>query len=160
MKDSKGSGVDRRKQIRYQTDDPAEVVLPPHGHSQRGIILNVSYSGVQVEIPIGAEVGAQIEILTGNTSIYGEVRNCKPVGNSFHVGVQIQDVFFVKPPSADEHVDHDHLALYASGRGLTILAVIMIQRHLAGCPKCNGDLEEIAQVLRLTQSSPPKSDHQ
>jgi hypothetical protein len=54
-------------------------------------VLNVSRDGLLLRTLVFAQVGTVIQIRLKTKFVLGEVRHCTPVGNIFHVGVQILD---------------------------------------------------------------------
>jgi len=149
-----------RKEARYPTNDQASVsVAPQHSQKRPCKILNVSRSGLQLELAEALTVHIVVEVaiiggVSGGVIIFGEVRYCRQVGDVFHAGVEIQDAVFGKALTTD-HIDEDRLSLYASGVGLTSGEVLRIKMHLERCPQCIAALAEVSQINRRLHAKTP-----
>jgi anti-sigma factor RsiW len=88
------SPAERRRAHRVPTNDPAllKLIYPNVSDPLPARILDVSQSGLKVEVPLLLEPGATVEILMGRAVAIAEVRYCVKVGATFHAGVLIQDV--------------------------------------------------------------------
>ena len=87
--------LEKRREHRYSTNDPAEVkVLPSDGVVLMATIVDVSRSGVGIEIERPLPKSTRVEIGSPDHKrvIFGEVRYCKPAGARFHIGVLIEGV--------------------------------------------------------------------
>lgn len=106
-----------RKEPRYPTNDKVRVFLLPCRKEQPAAILNVSKSGVQLELTASLPPQATIEILASDgLAIFGEVRYCRPAGTVYHAGVHIHDTIFTPRPG---HIPEDSLLLYTKAHGLS-----------------------------------------
>jgi len=133
--------ADKRKEPRYPTNDRVAInLLPLRNQSLRATILNVSRSGLQLEVSEEIAVGTIVEVLTpAKFAAIGEVRYCRPWGTTFRAGVRVDDA--ILPPSeARRHMTDDELSLYNAGRGLTASQVIHATKHLSNCAACRDRL--------------------
>ena len=139
---------DRRREARYQTNDPAEVEVLRGGTGQlQGTIVDVSRSGLRLHVSEALGRGIDLKIrLGGQLVIFGQVRYFRRVDSGFQVGVAITDVFFAHP-SSSEHVHDDDLGLYLAGKGLSVPKVMRLKDHLAGCTYCARRLDETHWLL-------------
>lgn len=146
--------ADRRTEIRYPAQDPAELeLLPGPSEPMFGTILDVSRSGLRVVIPRRIDVGAQVQVKLHNNVIFGEVRYCRAISGAFHAGLRIKDL--VRPAgSQNRHIADDALSLYAVGKGLSIPEVIDIREHLGRCGACRARLAEQHALLNPRKSRP------
>jgi anti-sigma factor RsiW len=89
------SPAERRKNHRVPTDDPARIKLlyPAISEALPARILDVSKEGMKVELSHILEPGATIEVLFKRFVAIAEVRYSIQVGEVYHCGVLIQDVF-------------------------------------------------------------------
>ena len=131
--------LDKRKEGRYPTNDPAEVgTVPSSGARVPATVIDVSKSGLRLEVSVPFLAGTRIEIVTSSHKlvVFGEVRHCRRVGKVFHVGVLIEGI--VSPRAAtEEHVSHDLISLYILGKGLTVPQVLRVKDHLSKCDLCS-----------------------
>ena len=139
---------DRRREARYQTNDPADVEVLRGGAGQlQGTIVDVSQAGLRLHLSEAIGRGIDLKIrLTGQLVIFGQVRYCRRVDSGFQVGVAIEDVFFAHSAS-DEHLHDDDLGLYLLGKGLTVLEVLRLKDHLLRCTYCARRLDETHWLL-------------
>jgi PilZ domain-containing protein len=131
--------VERRREARYSCKDPAEARILP-GDSSRFpvVVLGVSRSGLQLEVPMPVKKGSQIEIsLPRQIVVFGEVRHCRRTGSNFHAGILIKEVCY-SGPAVDEHIDDDRLRRYLAHNELTLAEVLRIEDHLSLCVYCLG----------------------
>jgi hypothetical protein len=89
------SPEERRKSQRVPTDDPARIKLlyPAISEAVPARILDVSKDGLKVELSQVLEPGSTIEVLFKRFVAIAEVRYSIRVGDAYHSGVLIQDVF-------------------------------------------------------------------
>jgi hypothetical protein len=134
--------ADRRTEIRYPAQDPAELeIMPGPTQPMFGTILDVSRSGLRVALSRRIDRGVQVKVKLHNNHIFGEVRYCRSVSGAFHVGIRIKDL--VRPPASEnQHIADDPLSLYVVGKGLSIPEVIEIREHLGRCLTCRARLVE------------------
>src|SRR5258708_1840443 len=98
--------LERRSEARYPTNDVVEVQILEKDSWCRvaATILDVSRSGLRIEVRAPIAKGSQVEIIVPRRlSIFGEVRYCRRSGEAVYAGILIQQV--VRPrPSANEHI--------------------------------------------------------
>jgi hypothetical protein len=133
---------EKRRERRYPTREPVEIENAL-GKGQRlaGFVLDVSRSGLQLEInsPIGK--GTKIKItFPAQIIVFGDVRYCRPQGTVFHAGVLIEKVLY-SSHAADRHLQNAELNLLISGEGLTAAKVIELRKHLMHCKACESRLK-------------------
>src|SRR5437763_1218736 len=70
---------DRRAEPRFQTGGEGELTMisPPGSETLMASIVDVSRSGMQVEITAPMELGSIIELRLRNMSVFGEVGSCR-----------------------------------------------------------------------------------
>ena len=136
------SNAERRRETRYPCQDPAEIrCLQGDGSSFSATVLDISKSGLRVEVAVHLTQGAQVEVfLPKQVVIFGEVRHCSRAGEMFHAGILIEEVFYSRDLSS-EHLHDDQLSLYLAGRGLTARDVLAVGQHVRMCSACNKRLE-------------------
>jgi hypothetical protein len=139
--------ADRRTEIRYPAQDPAELeIMPGPTQPMFGTILDVSRSGLRVALSRRIDRGVQVKVKLHNNDIFGEVRYCRAVSGVFHVGIRIKDL--VRPANCEnQHIADDPLSLYAVGKGLSIPEVVEIREHLGRCKTCRARLGEKDALL-------------
>lgn len=150
--------IDRRRETRYATNDPAEIQLLEAGGApqMKGKVLDVSRSGFRLEISTPMSKGLRLKIvLRDRTVIFGETRYCRHVSPSYHVGVAIESVSYAQP-TFTVHIGDTELNLYVLGKGLTAAAAIQIKTHLFSCGTCQGRLAK-AQTLQRSSSEQSES---
>jgi hypothetical protein len=130
--------LERRRDTRYPTNDPAEVEIFPQAVVREGaLILDVSRSGLRVHLRTEAPKGThlRIRLLKTHLVIFGEVRYCRAVADGFHVGVWIEHMFNARE-ELGKHIDDMDLCMYVMGKGLTVEEVILLKDHLMTCETC------------------------
>jgi hypothetical protein len=141
--------LERRSEARYPTEDLVEVQILGTGSLCRvtATILDVSRSGLRLELSSTIAKGSQVEIIVPRRlSIFGEVRYCRRFRELVHAGILIQQV--ICPRSlAVHHIHDDALALYLVGKGLTVPEVIGLKEHLILCEACQIRLAEADAIL-------------
>jgi hypothetical protein len=146
-----------RRENRYPTHDAGYVsVGPPYRDNLPCKILNVSRSGMQLELDAKLGVRDRVQItLASGVVIFGEIRYCHQAGAVFHIGVEIHDAVFGRALVSD-HIDEDRLSLYSAGQGLTSAEVLRIKRHLERCALCIAALNDTEELRRrVEQQQPP-----
>lgn len=86
-----------RRQPRLPVQLPGRVVImADHGtESDQGLLLDVSVSGMRVDVPHRVEPGTMIFVETGSILVVGEVRHCDEGRNGrFEAGVEITDTLY------------------------------------------------------------------
>jgi len=147
------SGAERRREPRYPCNDPVVVRMHP-GDGQRipATLLDVSKSGLRLQIGMALFKGAEIEILLSKEiAIFGKVRHCRRTGESYQAGILIQEAFYSAKPS--EHISDEQLASYLTGQGLTLTQVIRVRDHLTLCSACR-----LRMVETYTLKPPPRKN--
>jgi hypothetical protein len=130
--------IERRRDTRYPTNDPAEVEIFSQAFLREGsLILDVSRSGLRVHLKTETAKGTRLKIRLVKTDlfIFGEVRYCRPVEDGFHVGVWIEHMFNARE-ELGKHIDDMDLCLYVMGKGLAVEEVILLKDHLIMCEAC------------------------
>jgi len=135
--------LEKRREARYPTNDPAEVEVINGGVGQfSATVLDVSRSGLRLKLDSSINRGAEVKItLQRNNVIFGQVRYCKPLDGNFDAGVLIQDMA-QKSGQPSPHIEDDLLSLYVIGKGLTVPEVIKLKEHLVNCEACRVRLGE------------------
>ena len=140
--------LEKRREARYPTNDPAEVEVVNGGAGQfSATVLDVSRSGLRLKLDSSVNRGAEVKItLQRNIVIYGQIRYCRPLDGSFDAGVLIQDMSQESGQSSS-HIEDDLISLYVIGKGLTVPEVIKLKQHLVNCEACRIRLGEKDAVL-------------
>ncbi len=80
---------DRRKELRFPADTICDVTdLQPRSH-RIARIIDVSRSGLRIEVGEPFDPGANIQIRVGETVFVGTVKSCRPDSGGFHVGIHL-----------------------------------------------------------------------
>jgi PilZ domain len=140
--------LEKRREARYPTNDPAEVEVVTGGVGQfSATVLDVSRSGLRLKLDSSINRGAEVKItLQRNIVIFGQIRYCRPLDGNFDVGVLIQDMA-QNSGQPSPHIEDDLLSLYVIGKGLTVPEVIKLKEHLVNCEACRVRLGEKDAVL-------------
>jgi hypothetical protein len=141
--------LERRSEVRYPTRDVVEVRILEKGSwcSVAATIVDVSRSGLRIELRSPIAKGSRIEIILGRALvIFGEVRYCRRGGEAVYAGILIQQVDHARPV-ADKHINDDVLSCYLVGKGLTVPEVIGLKEHLILCEACKIRLAEADAIL-------------
>jgi hypothetical protein len=136
---SESRSSERRRERRFPANDPVEVcILEPRCERVGGTILDISWSGLRVEVrtPVAKTVHLEI-ILPNRAIIFGETRYCRRQSGAYQIGVSIDEIYFAQALSS-RHVDTDLLNRYIVGKGLTVLEVIQSKSHVENCAACRG----------------------
>jgi hypothetical protein len=133
---TEASGAERRREPRYPCNDPVEIrIIPGAGSRIPGTLLDVSRSGLRIELDSAVPKGTQVEILLSRQlEVSGRVRHCRRVGAKYQAGVLILEAMDSSKPN--EHVSEELLSSYLGGRGLTLTQAIRVRDHLAACSTC------------------------
>jgi PilZ domain len=140
---AKGSAVeDRRSNLRYPSHVPVEIrIFPSDGSSIPAALIDISLSGLQLEIDATVPKGAQIEILLSKQlAVFGEVRHCRRTGAKYRLGILIQQAFYASP--SEEHVSSELIEKYLTCDGLSPAEVLRLREHLKLCTECGGRVNE------------------
>jgi PilZ domain len=141
---------ERRQEARYPTNDAAEVqVLPSTGQRLPATVIDISKSGLRLELGTMLLKGTRVEImiLPPKLVIFGAVRYCRRSGVVFHAGVLIEGVVSSEPDNSG-HLHDDEISLYVVGKGLTIPEVLRAKDHLSKCDACSRRMTQTATALR------------
>jgi len=94
--------AEKRREARYETCEAVEVcILEVESQPLRGILRDVSRSGLRIELSLPVEAGSHLEIVLLNRAIiFGEARYCRGSGHTYHVGVVIEDIYYPKSDPA------------------------------------------------------------
>src|SRR5258707_456189 len=87
--------LERRSEARYPTRDVVEVKILEKDSWCRvaATIVDVSRSGLRLELRSPIAKGSQVEIILGRALvIFGEVRYCRRGGEAVYVGILIEQV--------------------------------------------------------------------
>jgi hypothetical protein len=128
--------LERRREARYPAQEPAELELlfGPRDPIY-GTVLDVSRSGLRIELPRRIHRGEEVKVKLQQNVIFGEVRYCRAVSGVFHAGIRIEEL--VRPPADGmQHLTEDSISLYAVGKGLSVSEVIDVREHLLRCDGC------------------------
>jgi len=95
--DSEIKPAEKRTSVRIQTDDPAFLhILNPVSANRLDIgVLDVSERGMKLLVGQFLLRGTTVQVRLKETVAKGEVRYCVPAKEGFHVGVLIEDVFYI-----------------------------------------------------------------
>ena len=147
---------ERRREARYPAQEPAELELL-YGPREPiyGTILDVSRSGLRIELPRRIHRGEEVKVKLQQNVIFGEVRYCRAVSGVFQAGIRIEEL--VRPASdPKQHLSEDTLSLYAIGKGLSAAEVIEVREHLLRCESCRARLA--AKEAALSPSRKRRAD--
>lgn len=132
------AATERRREIRYLTNDAVEVRQLDGGGGlpMAGTIVDISRSGMRVEIPSPIAKGMWVEVILGDrTIIFAEARHCRRLSKQYQVGMAIEAVCSGRNESVD-HIAESRLSLYRAGGGLPAQEAIRIANHLFACSEC------------------------
>lgn len=133
---------ERRREVRYVTNDVVQVRLLDGrgGPPITGTMIDISRSGIRVEVPLPIGRAMWVEVILGNrTIIFAEARHCELVSTRYQVGMAIEAVCSGQNEILD-HIAESRLSLYRSGGGLPVQEAIRIANHLFACIKCQARL--------------------
>jgi hypothetical protein len=149
---------DKRREARYPCNDPASVrVLNGSGGFFPATVLDVSRSGLRLEITVGLEKGMQVEItLPGEVIVFGEVRYCRHAALVYQAGVFIEDVFYARRADSGSHPHDDQLSLYLAKKGLRAMEVLGVRDHLLRCKLCASRYRAVVKLQERVGSKTKK----
>ena len=113
-----GAPSERRGETLYATNDSVEILLlEAHGGPPvKGRVLDVSRSGLRLELPTPIRTGLRLKmVLPDRTIIFGETHYCRHESTLYHVGIAIEVVYYAQPTLA-VHIEDTELNLYVHGR--------------------------------------------
>jgi hypothetical protein len=150
--------IEKRREQRYPACDMVEVEVIGAPNSRfGGMIVDISKSGLRLEVGKPLARGAHLEIvLPSRAIVIGEARYCRTKGKLYYVGVSIQGVYFAQSASS-RHIDKDLIARYARGQDLDTIDSMEIRSHLVVCEACRDDLAKSRQALAPRPGIPPES---
>jgi hypothetical protein len=142
-------GIERRRDARYPTNDPAEIhILPLNGPSLPATVIDVSRSGLRLELSTQLARGLGVEVvMPGDAVVFGEVRYCRRARDAFRVGIRIEDVVYSRLDQG-EHIPENQLLLYLNGSGLKVPEVVRARDHLQHCQKCRVRFKHLSSAAR------------
>jgi PilZ domain/Putative zinc-finger len=132
--------LERRREHRYPACDIVEVqVIGASGGRFGGTVLDISRSGMKIEVGKPLSQGAHLEIvLPSRAIILGEARYCRTKSKLYHVGVRIEGVYFSQAVSS-RHIGRGLLARYQNDE-VSPLEAMEIRNHLSACEACRDAL--------------------
>lgn len=141
---------DNRKEPRYPTHDSVDVYLLPRTERRiRAQVLDISLSGLQLELSTSIPVGAKVEVFAqGQFAALGEVRYCRGSGDFFYAGMQIQSAILPAAVAA-RHMTDEQVSMYSAGRGFSASEFIHATKHVADCAACRERVEQRPEGKRL-----------
>src|ERR1700683_1722981 len=148
--------TEKRRETRYPTNDAVDVrLLPDDGQHLPGTIIDISKSGLRLELGTELTKGRHIEIVTfpRGLIIFGEVKYCRRVGAVFHAGVLMDGVVSGKE-DGEAHILDDEIELYVVGKGLAAQEVLRVREHLSKCDVCCRRVLATAAMLQPRRFKP------
>jgi hypothetical protein len=110
-------------------------IFPSDGSSRAATLIDISLSGLQIEVDATVPKGARIEILLSKQLIvFGEVRHRRRIGMKYRVGIRILQAFYAS--QSEEHVSSELIGSYLTRDGLTPAEMLRLREHLTRCPEC------------------------
>ncbi len=129
----------RRREIRYNTEQMSRVTIVVTGDTMPGVITEVSRSGMRLTVGSLLSPGTILKIEMPGVSAEVEVKHCQPDGlNRYRAGVLTLNVDTAASPSV--HLPLSVMASYALNRGLVPSETINVQAHLRACTACARDV--------------------
>ena len=86
--------MERRSNQRFRLECQTTVIArrnDAHG-SAEGKFCDISNSGIRILIGLALEPGESIEVLIGDSTLYGLVAHCEQQGSSFEIGAKVEKV--------------------------------------------------------------------
>jgi hypothetical protein len=135
--------LEKRRWRRYPACEIVEVqVIGASGGRFGGMLLDISRSGLKIEIGKPLSQGAHLEIvLPSRAIIIGEARYCRSKNKLYQVGVKIENVYFSQAISS-RHICKELLARYTRDKELSPLDAMEVRSHLIACEACREALAE------------------
>lgn len=146
------SGADRRRDLRYPSHVPVEIrIFPSDGSRITATLIDISLSGLQLELDATLPKGVQIEILLSKQlAVFGEVRHCRRVRAKYRAGILISQAFYASQPEG--HISDELIKKYLTANGLPIAEVLRVREHLT---LCNGCCRRVVAALSKKLQSRP-----
>jgi hypothetical protein len=140
--------VERRREARYPCHDPAEVhIFSAHAESLRAMVVDISRSGIGLEVQTHLRRGSAIEIvLPSEAVVFGTVQYCRRASDTFHAGVAIDNVFYASHDHDQNHIQERDMVLYLAKKGLKAAEIIRVRDHIERCLTCT---ERYHEALRM-----------
>lgn len=146
---------DRRREARYPAQEPAELeMLYGPREPIYGTVLDVSRSGLRIELPRRIHRGEEVKVKLKENVIFGEVRYCRAASGVFQAGIRIDELVRAEA-DRQQHLGEDALSFYAIGKGLSVSEVIELREHLVRCEACRARLAEKETVLNPARKRRP-----
>lgn len=96
------TGPERRREHRYVTCDPVNVVLLDcMGLRVSGVLRDVSKSGFRVEIDLPVQKGARLKLTLHNQIIFAGARYCRKTADTYQVGASIEWIYLSRRGPSD-----------------------------------------------------------
>jgi hypothetical protein len=94
---------EKRSEIRIATNDSGFVRIMglEVGPRLEARILEASKSGMKIEIGVPIAPAARIQVLLKDISAFAEVRYCRPIGETFQIGVRVVDLVRLPAPKSE-----------------------------------------------------------
>ena len=130
-------------------------MLPSNGEHLAATIVDISKSGLRLELGSTLLKGSRVEITTSPRKliIFGEVRYCRRVGGIFNAGILIEGV--VAPAGDSEaHLLDDEIALFVIGKGLAVPEVLRAKDHISQCDACSRRMVDTPRLFIRDDRSP------
>ena len=87
--------MDSRSQPRLEIDEPVHVtVLGECDTKFLGRITNSSTRGIGLVIDRRVPLGSAVKVEWGNTLLLGEIRYCRPEGDGFAIGLDLEHALY------------------------------------------------------------------
>jgi hypothetical protein len=140
--------LEKRREHRYPACEIIEVqVIGASGGRFGGTVLDISRSGLKIEIGKPLSQGAYLEVvLPSRAIIIGEARYCRSKNKLYHVGVKIEAVYFCQAVSS-RHIRKELLSRYSRDKGLFPLEAMEVRNHLTACQECRDALTKCDEAL-------------
>lgn len=89
------TGPEKRREHRYVTCDPVNVVLlDSAGLPVSGVLRDVSKSGFRVEIDLPVHRGDRLKLTLRGQIIFAVARYCRRTADTYQVGASIERIYF------------------------------------------------------------------
>lgn len=130
------AAADRRRALRFPSHVPVQIrIFPSDGTTIPATLMDISLSGLQLEIDATLPKGAQIEILLSKQlAVFGEVRHCRRIGAKYRAGIVILQAFYAS--QSEEHISSELIKKYLTRNGLSPAEVLRVREHLTLCTAC------------------------
>ena len=94
-KQAASAQIEKRREPRISTQDPGVLQkINPFSPDRLSIqIVDISKGGMKVNMASALEPGTMVKVRLKSVLVFGEVRHCRTVNNSYHSGIQLYDAF-------------------------------------------------------------------